>query len=792
MVLSATPKLESEAGTSSPMSSARVQSVQSSAPPSMRSGVTATDMSHRTPSEQAVIQALQAVANYPDSRDFVETVSRQMPGLQNLLGRRGQQEGCLTTREGRGPSTDPLTPSTSATRNRAPSPISGLSPVSDEEIGRKRASPHELAQSVGNNDSPVSRPPPDKCNNVLRSVVIQDSPKVGYHGISEPQVTMKEVMERHAPSPASVPESTDNSVHSSSSTAKSRKKFTGPPYFPQSDNVSASVVTRDANRIWQVAPKLNDRQYRDRQGVPPTNTHQAQLRKLSVIVYVTRTLRPFDADTDEAAWEQRVIRRLTTTHDNYLRPMQNNLHEQCKARYSLRPGETWETHSQYPRSLKTMKPMSKEAIQRKRYCVMVDSTAPCDFPLDNVFPDVLVVTMPLSQLPEMAEVAIALFSPEGPQGKLPPSRTIFDNLMDHMACEGLLENLPHLLREMSSNETARNEVIKVLHRVTTAMERTAELLRTHLKVPAMFVSPPGMLYWGGMFQQIVYMLTEICSARNIEFYLCAPNLRVGKDDLRPAAVSVHAYLAVMSRLLQPVERGGNAQLTWDDAIFFDHGMYLGTLTFDETGTRLGSEATIAERENMRRYNWLVHEAHPNTIKADLAVAWDQLNRWPLNREVERTIPQIQFADNTELIKMPLGIRHIVAHEAVTFSSLVQAKEATYGDWYNDRLATVTLELTARTLSVSFQALLTSFGLGWHVDVIADKFNLTDDQLQRLTETLKETSVNEVLALALALGPTKFVAGPLAIVVDLVTSDGVLEFYTYLVLAQGKLTSLLGC
>ena len=65
-------------------------------------------------------------------------------------------------------------------------------------------------------------------------------------------------------------------------------------------------------------------------------------------------------------------------------------------------------------TLKAMKPMSKEAIQRTRYCVMVDSTVPCDLPLDNVIPDVLVVTMPLSRLPERAEVAIALFSPEGP------------------------------------------------------------------------------------------------------------------------------------------------------------------------------------------------------------------------------------------------------------------------------------------------------------------------------------------------------------------------------------------
>ena len=58
--------------------------------------------------------------------------------------------------------------------------------------------------------------------------------------------------------------------------------------------------------------------------------------------------------------------------------------------------------------------------------------------------------MPLSRLPEMAEVAIALFSPQGPQREPPPRRTIFANLMDHMACEGLLENLPHLLRKMST------------------------------------------------------------------------------------------------------------------------------------------------------------------------------------------------------------------------------------------------------------------------------------------------------------------------------------------------------
>ena len=145
---------------------------------------------------------------------------------------------------------------------------------------------------------------------------------------------------------------------------------------------------------------------------------------------------------------------------------------------------------------------------------MVGSTVPCDLPLDNIIPDVLVVTMPISRLPEMAEVAIAMFSPEleGPQKEPPPRLIIFANLIDHMACEGLLEDLPRILRGMSTHEAASNEVAGVLHQIATAMERTGKLLCARLRVPALFVSPPGKLYWGGMFQRFVYRLIEICSA----------------------------------------------------------------------------------------------------------------------------------------------------------------------------------------------------------------------------------------------------------------------------------------
>ena len=60
---------------------------------------------------------------------------------------------------------------------------------------------------------------------------------------------------------------------------------------------------------------------------------------------------------------------------------------------------------------------------------------------------------------------------------------------------------------------------------------------------------------------------------------------------------------------------------------------------------------------------------------------------------------------------------------------------------------------------------------------------------KLLETIGEATVGEVLALALTMGPTKFVAGPLALLVDIVISCDLTSFYSYLVIAQGQLRSL---
>ena len=100
-------------------------------------------------------------------------------------------------------------------------------------------------------------------------------------------------------------------------------------------------------------------------------------------------------------------------------------------------------------------------------------------------------------------------------------------------------------------------------------------------------------------------------------------------------------------------------------------------------------------------------------------------------------------------------------------------------------------MAARALSISFPALLRSFGIGWNLDVVTDELNLSCSQVKKLTDTLELMIVIGILSFALALGPLRFVAGPLAIIVDVVAAGGLLEFNTYLVLAQGKMNGLIG-
>ena len=378
-------------------------------------------------------------------------------------------------------------------------------------------------------------------------------------------------------------------------------------------------------------------------------------------------------------------------------PLQHNITEQFPARYVLREGETWEANARYACNLRSLKPLLKAALQRARYCMAVDSTCRSDLPIDNLMPDVLVLTMPLSRFTEIAEMVGAMYDPNlrGSQKEPPPQRVIFANLLDHMACEGLLRDLDAIM----SDVRRPGDIAALVNEVVGAMERAAGILQGRLGALALFVSPPGFMYWPRSLQLFVYILLEVCKARRVAFAICAPNLRVDREDLRPDTLSYPAFFAAVSRALVAIERSGNAQLTIDDAILYDHGMRMGRMAFDLDGNRIARESNVTEREAVRRYNWLVRKDKEIPVRAELAELTKQIGAWPAARTVERTIPQIHFASGIEPVKQSVGLRCIVAIEATNLKAEVDAAATTYAYWYQTRFATRTVAEVARELNV---------------------------------------------------------------------------------------------
>ena len=529
-----------------------------------------------------------------------------------------------------------------------------------------------------------------------------------------------------------------------------------PAFLPPYGDVSGSVVTNDSKRIWMAAEHLYPSLCAIKKRAPPTDAEQKEFNRTTIPAQVTRLLRPRDADMSEQAWKQRAREQLPMTTNNYMAPLQHNITEQFPARYMLREGETWEANARYARNLRSLKPLLEAALQPARYCMAVDSTCRSDLPIDNFMPDVLVLTIPLSRFDEIAEMVGAMYDPNlrGSQKEPPPQRVVFANLLDHMACEGLLRDLDTIMCDVRRP----GDIAALVNEVVGAMERAAGILRGRLGALALFVSPPGFMYWPRSLQQFVYILLEVCKAHRVEFAICAhPNLRVDREDLRPDTLSYPAFFAAVSRALVAIERSGNAQLTIDDAIFYDHGMRMGRMAFDLDGNRIARESSVTEREAVRRYNWLVRKDKEIPVRAELAELTKQIGAWPAARTVERTIPQIHFASGIEPVKLSVGLRCIVAIEATNLKAEVDAAATTYAHWYQTRFATRTLAEVARELNCPLEAFCTSLGLGWNLEVITSEFSLTTTQTDKLLETIGEDTVGEILALALAMGPTKFVA-----------------------------------
>ena len=327
------------------------------------------------------------------------------------------------------------------------------------------------------------------------------------------------------------------------------------------------------------------------------------MKKTTPSVFLTRPLRPDHTPPNEPTWLSRAMNLLPSVDDNYLDSLTVNLREQFEERYSLQAGKTYEVNGRYARDLEAQLLMQKERLKRARYALLIDSTFLKNIPIDNVLADVIVMTLPMSRIPEMAEILVAMFDPdmEGTYKEPPPRRVVISNVFDHLACEGLIPAVS-VMGDKKITTAQRTAVLIAAINLARAMEKAQNILETKIRTMAIFVTPPGFNQCPAAWQQFVYVVTEICLGRGVDFSICAPNLGINRVDWRPSWLSYMGFIAAVSKTPQSVEKTGNSQLTLDNAIYFDHGTRMALLMFDEQGEQRLPEPTTAECEAIRVQN----------------------------------------------------------------------------------------------------------------------------------------------------------------------------------------------
>ena len=92
--------------------------------------------------------------------------------------------------------------------------------------------------------------------------------------------------------------------------------------------------------------------------------------------------------------------------------------------------------------------------------------------IHNVLSDVKVMTVPLSRIPEMAGVLVTMFDPEiaVTHQQPPPKSVIISNVLDHLACEGLMTR-PSAMEQQNPTTAQRAVILNAAINLAGAMEK---------------------------------------------------------------------------------------------------------------------------------------------------------------------------------------------------------------------------------------------------------------------------------------------------------------------------------
>ena len=352
------------------------------------------------------------------------------------------------------------------------------------------------------------------------------------------------------------------------------------------------ITARDAVRLQREVPSIPDEENplheEKKQKYASANskgdqTTQRTIERANIGVVYTRPVKPpvFTNDGGVPPWFERLRRDLQNSNSAYLQPLQPSTERLTRQR----PGRFVENLLQlknYARDPITLLPMGKDLLQKTRIALFVDSTIKSSYNSNNTLMDVRLMNMPCTTLSEMAEVTDKLFTPAAAETIPLLPILVYSNVIDHLALRGSLRYF-----DMQSTRFTEGFITDEVVAYVETMSHIATMMKN--KKPntgTVFVSSPGYIHLQRALQQFLYLVLEASYARDLHFYIVAPNLRINVTTWRPSEASYPAFLAEVSKAVQGYTGyRGNSQLLVDEATAYDYGMQMSIRSLDEDGVR---------------------------------------------------------------------------------------------------------------------------------------------------------------------------------------------------------------
>ena len=248
------------------------------------------------------------------------------------------------------------------------------------------------------------------------------------------------------------------------------------------------------------------------------------------------------------------------------------------------------------------------------------------------------------------------------------------------------------------------------------------------------MSPPGYTYLPRALQQFLYLVLEASYAKDLHFYIVAPNLRINVTTWRPSEASYTAFLAEISKAVQGYTGfRGNSQLLVDEATAYDYGMQMSSRSLDENGVRQVNDPNENERKHLVDNLWdewkdestLDDKTHDPKFHKGLLALFKVTETIKMERINTTVFPiaAISTDAHSGMVSPTLTLLILMAR------NLAKQKETkprhTYQTWH--QALRETLNQVALRLEIPFPVLLYNISPFWPPSFVQAEYYLDDQQ-----------------------------------------------------------------